>query len=48
MGRMESTDLFKNYRISFRVTVFVSVPLIRPMTSLKRGLPIAGSRLLMS
>ena len=45
---MKSSGLFSEYRISFFVTVTVSASLLRPLTSMNRSLPVAGSRLSMS
>ena len=39
---MKSSGLFREYRISFRVTVIVAAPLARPLTSMNRSLPVHG------
>ena len=48
MARMKSSGLLSEVRISFFVTVTVSAPATRPLTSMKRSRPVPGTRLSMS
>jgi len=44
IARMKSSGLFKQVRISLRVTVTVGAPAARPFTSTKRSFPLPGTR----